>query len=817
MDQPTDVSAAHSFGEWLRQRRKALALTQAQVAQRANCSAATIRKLEADERKPSWQLAELLATALAVPDEQRMTFLLAARQVQALSQLALAPPVASPLAIIPWVTSSSPLPPQHLPAPMTSLVDRIHDTDNVVRLLTRPDVRLLTLLGPPGIGKTRLALHSAEVMAEHFRDGVWFVDLAPLTDAAQVLPAIAYTLAVTEAGAVPLLDRLRVTLADQQLLLLLDNCEQVSAAATEIALLLQRCKGLKVLATSRTPLRLSAEYEYNVPPLSLPPAEFVTEPAPVTLMNYEAVQLFVARVQQHQHEFMVTPANATPILALCRRLEGIPLALELAAAALRRMGIAQLADLLQTETMWLHQLHSQARDLPPRQRTLYQAIAWSYSLLDANLQRILRQLAVFVGGFSSQAARAVCAAELAALAQLTEHNLLAYRAERWQMLEMVREFALSELSHTEQRHERHQVQQRHTAYFVDQAVLPLTAQSTLSSALNVPDYLQSAPIAPDYDNFSAALTRAIAAQDGHAALTLCSKLGGFWETRGYLHNGAQLTQAVLAMPSAQDMHLRLAALERISALAWQGHQFDAALVFAEQAKALALAHGQPEVVVRTLTLIGRILLEQGDYGRADVVLQECVQLSRPIAEYFNPGCPLALLGEVALARGEWQSAAAYLTEALTALDAAEKTVYVGLFVATAHTDLAELALVADQIEAAQHELHQALPYARLTVRRLRCLLVALTGFLLPSLPASSDPHVQATATLFGAIVGLGERTGDTLSPFHQRLIVVRTAHAQRLLPPHDWQAAWQQGHAWTPTQAVTAAERWLASSAEKKG
>lgn len=811
MNQATDPTAVHSFGTWLRQRRKALALTQAEVAARAGCTAATIRKLEADERKPSWQLAELLATALIVPDEQRMTFLHAARQVQALNHLTQPPPVMASPPLIPAASPLSSSPPptpppdrsQHLPAPMTSLVDRVQDTAHIVRLLTKPEVRLLTLLGPPGIGKTRLALHSADLVTSHFPNGVWFVDLAPLTDAAQVLPAIAYSLSVTEAGATPLLDRLCATLADQQLLLLLDNCEQVSAAATAIATLLRRCKGLTVLATSRTPLRLSAEYEYLVPPLSLP----ADHTLPASLMRYEAVQLFVERVQQHQHEFMVTPANAAPIVVLCRRLEGIPLALELAAAALRRMTIDQLADLLQRETTWLHQLYSPARDLPARQRTLYQAIAWSHSLLDASLQRIFCQLAVFVGGFTAQAALAVCAADAGALVQLTDHNLLAQRADRWQMLAMVREFALSELNRSEQRHERSQVQQRHTAYFVDQATVQLPAQS----AGDVPDALRSAPIAPDYDNYCAALTHAIAAQDGHAALTLCSKLGAFWETEGYLHEGTRLTQAVVAMPTARDTRLRLAALERIAILAWQAHQFDTALAFAAQAKALAQEMGQPEVLVRVLNLIGRIFLEQGDYSRAEAVLQECLRRSGAIAERFSPGCPLALLGEVALARGEWQRADPQLRQALALLAAAEKTLYVGLFVATAHTDLAELALQHVQPIAARHELCQALPYARLTMRRLRCLLVALTGFLLVALPTTPTTNTQAAATILGAIAGLGERTGDTLSPFHQRLVAERTAYVQRLLSPDEWQAAWQQGHTWTPAQAVDAAERWLAS------
>ncbi len=795
MNQSTDELPVASFGVWLRGRRKALALTQAQVAEHAGCTAATIRKLEADERKPSWQLAELLATALAVPDEQRVTFLHAARQVQALSQLMTTPSsMASPV-LLP-VGGAEPLSPsQHLPAPMTSLVDRVQDTANVVKLLTLPDVRLLTLLGPPGIGKTRLALHGAEAVTSHFRDGVWFVDLAPLTDAAQVLPTIAYTLTVTEAGATPLIERLSATLVDQQLLLLLDNCEQVSAAATEIAMLLRGCKGLKVLATSRTPLRLSAEYEYHVPPLSLP-EELLTEPTPASLLRYEAVQLFVARVQQHQHGFMITAANAAPILALCQRLEGIPLALELAAAALRRMTVAQLADLLQTETMWLHQLYSPARDLPPRQRTLYAAIAWSYSLLDAKLQRIFRQLALFVGGFTAQAALAICDADVALLTHLTEHNLLAQSAERWQMLEMVREFALSELNHTEARHERNQVQKRHTAYFVDQAIAPPTAHS--------------APIAPDYDNFCAALTHTIAIEDGHGALALCSKLGDFWETQGYLHEGARLTKAVLSMPTACDMRLRLAALERISILAWQVHQFDNALVFAEQAKALARESDQPEALVRTLNLIGRIFLEQGDYDDAEAMFQECLQRSYSIAQHFNPGYPLAMLGEVALACGEWQYAAVYLTQALTALAEAEQSLYMALFVATAHTDLAELALMYAQIGEARHEIQQGLPYARLTMRRLRCLLVALVGLLLSPLPTQPASHTQAAATLLGAIAGLGTRTGDTLSPFHQRLISERTTRAQQLLSPHDWQAAWQQGHAWTPAQVIDKAERWLA-------
>ena len=784
MNNQTNGEEIHSFGDWLRQQRKARDWSQSALAQRVGCTAAMIRKIEADERKPSRQLAALLANALDVPDEIRPLFAQVARQLQHIAQLTATPP--QPIAI----RSVTPvrLPTHSLPAPLTSLVDRLRDTAIVTDLLTRADVRLLTLLGPPGIGKTRLALHSADQIAAHFADGVCFVDLSSLTDAALVLPAIAQALTISETGTTPLPDRLRSVLTERELLLVLDNCEQVGEAAVEIGALLRGCKGLTILATSRTPLLLAGEHEYPLPPLSLPPPETIQSIEPDQLVAFEAVQLFTARVRQHQHDFAITAENASAIAVICLRLDGLPLALELAAAALRRMSLRQLADTLTHDALWLHELHSPARDLPPRQRTLHQAIDWSYGLLTENQQTLFRQLGIFVGGFSLAAAHAICGAERADLDVLADHSLLVRIPGRWTMLEMMREFALARMTDTEQT----LMQQRHIAYFMLQADQPL--------ALSLADITQ------DHDNFRAALVAAIAREDGQAAFTLCIKLVWFWELHGHLREGISLVRAALAMPL--DTPLRFDLLERMSTLAWQVHQFDVATEFAGQLHGLALAHNDPLERARDLNLLGRILIEQGELERAEAALQENEQIAHQIPHLFNPGCPLAQRGEIALMRGKPESALRHWRAALSLLTHEEGDLYAGIFVAMAHTGLAEVALLQRNPVQARHELHQVLPYARLYLRRLHCLLVTLAGLLLTPLPT---PTIAAAVTLLGAVAGLSDHTGDTLSPFHGRLIAERSAAAQRLLTEDEWQAAWQVGHAWTPAQAADAAERWLAA------
>lgn len=763
MDSLPRLEESNSFGDWLRRRRKALDWTQAELAHRVNCATATIRKIEADERKPSRELALALAEQLGVPADQRETFLQSARRAVSPEHLTLD-----------WRAHRTT--PSNLPTPLTSLINRVRDIDTVTEILMRKNVRLLTLIGPPGIGKTRLCLQVAENVLAHFSAGVWFVDLASVSDASLVLPVIAHTLGSAESGEVSPAQQLIARLESQRALLVLDNFEQVIDAAYQVTDLLKACKGLKVLITSRVPLRVYGEHEYAVSGMSLPPREAT----PNQLVESEAVQLFLARVHEHQPGFAITPANAVHIAKVCVRLDGVPLALELAAASLRRMSLAQLVTALNAD-QWLPALRTSARDLPPRQQTLYNAIAWSYSLLDAPRQTVFRQLGVFAGGFDAQAASTICAADASTLATLTDHSLLAREPARWRMLEMIREFALEQMN----ANERVVIEQRHARYFADR--LPTTSADALER---------------DHDNYRAALRWAIQQRDGLLAVTMCTQLSDFWETRGYLREGLGLARQVLGIAGNVELRLRMGLLSNAAHLAWNRHEFDAALELAEQAIALARTNAV-EKLAGALNVLGRIFIEQGEYARAEQTLRESVSLAESQRDQFTSAVAWALLGEVALACGKLDDAFALSTRALSLM--AERP---DRFTAMTHTNLAEIALAHDDDTTAHDELRLALPLVHLHVRRELCFLATLAGWLITSSHACKD-DVQHGVELFGAIEQYIERTGLPLSAMYRTLNATRAQIAQRRLTAREWQDAWNTGKSWTREQVASKVEMWL--------
>src|SRR5829696_9146287 len=402
--------------------------------------------------------------------------------------------------------------PNNLPRQPTAFVGREAEVRQVVDLLRREEVELLTLTGPGGTGKTRLALQAAAELLEDFADGVFFVPLAPLTASDLVPSAIASALGLRDEGERPLPDRLRDFLTDKQLLLLLDNVEHVSDAASLVADLLAAAPGLEVLATSRAPLRVRAEWEYPVAPLGLPPRQI---PPPEQLVQYEAVRLFVARAQAVKPDFAVDDGNAAAVAEICRRLDGLPLAIELAAARCNLLSPREIAERLDAS---LATLAAGPRDAPARQQTLRATIDWSYELLSEGDKACFAAFAVFAGGATVAAAETVTGAELDALDRLVAKSLLvrhpyAHAPTRLAMLETVRAHARERFAASA---DRDAVDERHYRYY-----RALVERHGSERALWGRDREQHlAQLDSDIDNLHAGLRWAVHKCDAERALAM---------------------------------------------------------------------------------------------------------------------------------------------------------------------------------------------------------------------------------------------------------------------------------------------------------
>ncbi|MDQ3249783.1 MAG: helix-turn-helix domain-containing protein, partial [Chloroflexota bacterium] len=393
-----------AFADWLKRRRRALDLTQSELAAAANCSPVSVKKMEAGDLKPSRQLAELLAVALHIPAAEGAAFVDFARGTVARFQLQ---PILPQASLVAAPVAPASLSQAKLPAQLTAVIGRERETIAAVQLLRQPPVRLITLTGPPGTGKTRLSLEIGQALQEEWKDGVYFVPLAPVSQASLVPAAIAQALGIVEERDKPLLISIQTFLHAKTLLLVLDNFEQVSAAAGLVGELLVAAQGLKVLVSSREPLRIYGEHEFPVPPLSLPDVNRL--PPLEALILYPAIKLFVERAQAVRPTFQLTSDNAEAVARVCAWLDGLPLAIEMAAAQTKWMTPQKVLTQISGR---LTALAGGLRDLSPRQQTLRGAIDWSYNLLDPEECHLFNHLSVFVDGCTIEAVAAVVEDEM---------------------------------------------------------------------------------------------------------------------------------------------------------------------------------------------------------------------------------------------------------------------------------------------------------------------------------------------------------------------------------------------------------------------
>ncbi len=538
--------------------------------------------------------------------------------------------------------------PPIFPVPLTELIGREEEVTAVQRLLLRAHVRLLTLLGPPGVGKTHLALQVGRNVQAAFGGNVFFVDLSTISDPALVPVAIAYTLGFAEVEPkVAPLTRLARELQHKHALLILDNFEQVREAATAVLNLLQACPQLKILVTSRVPLRLRGEQHYTLSPLSLPP--MTSLPDLENLTQNSAVALFVARAQAVLPAFTLTPENAATVAAICARLDGLPLAIELAAARVRLLPPALLLQRLQDAAGGtLRLLQDNARGGVQSQQTLREAIEWSYDLLPETCKLLFMRLAVFANGFTWEAAEAVCQTGHVPLniaegiETLLDHSLLQQMedlegAYRFSMLQTIREFALEQLA---ERGESNLLHERHADYFVTFA--RTTAETWLE---RWPDRWLNR-IEQEMDNLRSALAWTIA-HSPEQALALALTLFPFWHNRAYLQEGRLWLERALAVYTAASTS-RARALAAVSLLAQRLGDYEPAAAWANASLALSRQLGNQPTLAYSLNNLSIVLLSQGNNVAAQQLAEESLALCRALGDQPGIHRALMVIGQVAL-------------------------------------------------------------------------------------------------------------------------------------------------------------------------
>jgi predicted ATPase/transcriptional regulator with XRE-family HTH domain len=672
------AKGASQFADLLRRYRRQSGLTQEELAERAGLSPSAISQLERGLTvAPHKDTVDLLISALALAADDAAILIQAARRPRStvVDTAVPTPPSSSEGAAatpsLPTDERSSPgMPSYRLSTPLTPLLGREHAEAGIVHVLAQERVRLLTLTGPAGVGKTRLALQVAATLRDQHSYELTLVDLVVAPTAEQVPQAIASALGVRQTGDLPLLDALIAAVGGRRLVLLLDNFEHVLPAAPLCAALLGACPQAKALVTSRAVLNIRGEHEFAVPPLQLP--DLGALPPLADLEHYGAVTLFVERARAARPDFALrTPERGQMVAAICARLDGLPLAIELAAAQVRHFTLEELATRLQGSAP-LDLLVGGPRDLAGHQRTMRSTVAWSYGLLSPREQRVFRTLGVFAGGATVEGAQAVAdLAEKTVVEDLTSLGdaSLAFCAEplgdqagetRYDLLEIVRAFAIERLREAGEL----EAAKRRLADFIVGLVeqldplAPVNAETTILTRL-----------LREHDNLRAVLDWLLESGELLVGMSLSTPLRAFWERRGLLTEGAAWLERLLSRaepPQTPDeLQAQLGTWKVLVVMRHRLGRFEEAVEAAEQVLALTREQGDPEKVAHALHYLANPLGQLGEFGRAEALLLESLAINRTVGTKTDLLVNLINLGELRCFQGRYDEALAIEEEALS--------------------------------------------------------------------------------------------------------------------------------------------------------